>query len=217
MDLISTDRYSINNIVDTMKGSLSKESSVNNIELLPKKYSAKNKLLFIGGGNSILDHQRAISQFLDQNKDILVVYSTTRHINLLRRSSNEKFLCLFESKGNMFSHISKYELDTINNFIYNKFGYNSIRLNYNFNLVKDRVFLLGQAPLLDSELVSPLAQCLNLAKYLNLERVILAGLMVMISIVASIKTIYYIKKHKVSLMTLIVKRFLVSPRLLIRI
>lgn len=77
MNLITRRFYSIQDAIEYLGfKSLKKETTA-----FPKLSvdSAKEKIMIIGGGESVVEHSAAIKSFIDENKDVSLVFASGRH------------------------------------------------------------------------------------------------------------------------------------------
>lgn len=92
MDWVCNRAYSFNSIVRALNNK--KNNLEDNARYPVWQASCKDKVLIIGGGPSVIEHISAIREFLEKNKDIVLVFATTRHAGLFTELSNEKIYCL---------------------------------------------------------------------------------------------------------------------------
>lgn len=92
MAWVTNRTYSFNSIVRALDN---KRNKVADNARYPV-YNAKptDKVLIIGGGNSVVEHQCAIKEYLQYNPDVLVVFATARYATLFYDIKNEKIYCL---------------------------------------------------------------------------------------------------------------------------
>lgn len=80
MNLITRRFYSIDNAIKA----IGVEKDQKNSLTFPKlnKQNTSEKLLIVGGGSSVVDHLAAIETFIEQNKNINILFSSARHQSL---------------------------------------------------------------------------------------------------------------------------------------
>ena len=77
MDWVGNRTYSFNSIVRALEN---KKNQVADNARYPVWMAAKaNRVLIVGGGPSVIEHCSAIKEFLQNNKDLIVVFATSRH------------------------------------------------------------------------------------------------------------------------------------------
>ncbi len=88
MDAIELNRYSLFGVVNQLKNE-------NNLRLpvftADKKFQ---KCILIGGGNSVVAHFEAISEFLKLNQNILIIHATSKHIELFKDTANVQYFAV---------------------------------------------------------------------------------------------------------------------------
>lgn len=52
------------------------------------------KVLIVGGGNSVIEHREAVKEFLKNNQDFSVIFATCRHAASYQDILNDKYYCL---------------------------------------------------------------------------------------------------------------------------
>lgn len=92
MDWVTNRTYSFNSIVRALDNKRNHKPDNARFPVLVSQEC--DKILLIGGGQSVVDHSRAIKEFMQDNEDMMVVFATTRHAGLFRDVKNEKVYCL---------------------------------------------------------------------------------------------------------------------------
>ena len=104
MDWLGKNFMSFNSIVQALESSISDEKA---IELPVLKFENKyDKVLIIGGGNSIDENIDAIKSFLLKNRNLLIVFSSSRHIKHFLDIPNDKMISFIGNEVDRFD-ISK--------------------------------------------------------------------------------------------------------------
>ena len=97
--------YSFNSIVSALNNKIQKTDTK------PfKKLTTNNKYkkaLIIGGGKSIIDHLIALKQFIKAEKDLIIILSSTRHLNYFNQNNRAQFICLVGNENERLSQYSK--------------------------------------------------------------------------------------------------------------
>ena len=87
MEALSINRYSLSGIVNSLDTSGKYESQ----KFCMGKYSS---CLLVGGGENVEKHINAIQDFIDKNKDLLVIHSTSRYLSIFDRINNDQILAV---------------------------------------------------------------------------------------------------------------------------
>lgn len=92
MEWVTNRAYSFNSIVRALDNK--RNHMADNAHYPLMESSPKDKVLIVGGGNSALEHQEAIKEFLRSNPDIAVVFATCRHAASYLDITNDRYYCL---------------------------------------------------------------------------------------------------------------------------
>jgi 4-hydroxy 2-oxovalerate aldolase len=162
MQLIKSKRYNMTDIVTYLyKKNEKKDNSVKNLNL------KKEEILIIGGGISVKKQINYLKEFLKENKNIFVIFSSSRNIELFDNISLRSMTCI---TGNEIAKISK------NYFKKNKFIINDL-IDEKTLLPKNtkNLFKLKKNILSKKINNSPLAISLAAASEINAKKIFLAG------------------------------------------
>ena len=162
MQLIKSKRYNMTDIVTYLyKKNEKKDNSVKNLNL------KKEEILIIGGGISVKKQINYLKEFLKENKNIFVIFSSSRNIELFNNISLRSMICI---TGNEIVKISK------NYFKKNKFIINDL-IDEKTLLPKNtkNLFKLKKNILSKKINNSPLAISLAAASEINAKKIFLAG------------------------------------------
>ena len=100
MDWLGKNFMSFNSIVQALESSISNEKA---LELPMIKFENKyDKVLIIGGGNSVDENIDAIKSFLLKNKNLLIVFSSSRHIKHFLDIPNDKMISFIGNEVDRF-------------------------------------------------------------------------------------------------------------------
>ncbi len=100
MSWLAKKRYSIEDIVVALQNFTNKKKEIKDkLDIFCAKDVSARRALIIGGGDSIEKHKEAIEHFLIQNRDILLIYSTTHHLEYFNHLENDKILCLMGNES----------------------------------------------------------------------------------------------------------------------
>ena len=161
MEALEINRYSLSGIINHIR---------KNNEISLPKFKSNNKkdnCLIVGGGDSIFNHIVAIKEYLSLNKNIILIHSTSKYIELFEDIKNMQLFCvsgdeLLKVDGTIQS-VSKYILEPtprkINAKIENK----------------DNFYELEEIDFIDSYHDSPLAISLQTALELNASNIYIVG------------------------------------------
>jgi 4-hydroxy 2-oxovalerate aldolase len=177
MDLLSTNRYSVDDIVGKMGlHSIANSEDYLSLSNCDEELSQK-RVLIIGGGESVVKHKIAITEFLEKNSDIILIYSTTHHANLFNHVNNKKVLCLLESKNTKISELETNFLDKVSSFVMVIGARDSIKNNKNYDIIKDRIFTNDTFVFkgLSNFIESPMLLSLQVALGLKAPQILIAG------------------------------------------
>lgn len=92
MDWVTNRTYSFNSIVRALDNKRSKVADNAHFAVLNEK--SKNKVLIIGGGQSVIEHQEAVKEYLAKSPEVAVVFATCRHAAAYNDIANDKYYCL---------------------------------------------------------------------------------------------------------------------------
>jgi len=165
MELIAIDRYSISSIINTME-----LNTPNSLEKFQYEYEV-NKVLIIGGGSSINKHLKAITSYLQKNKHIIIIHSTSKYINNFSNLDNKQFFCVAGDE------LTKLNDDNLYNFI-NQFIFEPSprKINININILQEeRIRELRNISFINFFHDSPLAISLQTALDLKAKYIEIIG------------------------------------------
>lgn len=92
MDWVGNRTYSFNSIVRALDN---RRNKVADNARYPVLNATKTKqVLIVGGGDSVKEHINAISEFLENNAGIKIIFATARHASLFTDLINDKIFCL---------------------------------------------------------------------------------------------------------------------------
>jgi 4-hydroxy 2-oxovalerate aldolase len=103
--------YSFNSIVSALNSKILKRETTP-FKILSKKREYK-KGLIIGGGYSITEHALAIKHFIKNHKDLILIFSSSRHLAYFNKVNNHQYICLVGNENERLSGFSK-ELNNTN-------------------------------------------------------------------------------------------------------
>ena len=110
MQLIKSKRYNMSDIISYLEKKEDRKIKINkNLSL------KKNNILIVGGGDSVIKKISYIYEFLRKNKDMFVIFSSSRNINLFKKIKNQSIICI---TGNEISKFNSSYLKN-NNFLMN--------------------------------------------------------------------------------------------------
>lgn len=92
MDWVTNRTYSFNSIVRALDNK--RNNIADNARYPIWKTNKKEKVIIIGGGNSVIEHIDAIKEFLKNNTSITIIFATSRHASLFKELMNDKVYCL---------------------------------------------------------------------------------------------------------------------------
>lgn len=92
MDWVTNRTYSFNSIVRALDNK--KNNLKDNAHYPLLKAGSANKVLLIGGGNSVVEHKDAVTEFINANPDMPIIFVTARYAALYQGLRNAKYYCL---------------------------------------------------------------------------------------------------------------------------
>tara|TARA_B100000900_G_scaffold248097_1_gene211094 strand:- start:1465 stop:2985 length:1521 start_codon:yes stop_codon:yes gene_type:complete len=162
MQLIKSKRYNMTDIVTYLFKK--KEKKINIIKNLNLK---KKDVLIVGGGISVKKKINYLQEFLKENKNIFVIFSSSRNVKLFKNLSARSAICI---TGNEILKIDKNFLNK-NKFIINNFIDDKTLLPK-----KIKNFYKLKKNILSKKINnSPLAISLAAAKEINAKKIFLIG------------------------------------------
>ena len=63
------------------------------------KFSHKNRVLIVGGGDSVEHHKEGILRFIEQHPDLVIIHASSKNIKCFQNIQNEQFFCLVGNEG----------------------------------------------------------------------------------------------------------------------
>ena len=101
MDWLGKNFMSFNSIVQALESSISNKKA---LELPMIKFENEyDKVLIIGGGNSVDENIDAIKSFLLKNRNLLIVFSSSRHIKHFLDIPNDKMISFIGNEVDRFN------------------------------------------------------------------------------------------------------------------
>lgn len=101
MDWVANRTYSFNSIVRALDNKRNKVKDNAHYSVL--RADKVEKVLIIGGGNSVLEHQEAIKEYIHNNPDMPLLFVTARHAALYNEVVNKKYYCLVGNEAKRLS------------------------------------------------------------------------------------------------------------------
>lgn len=92
MAWVTNRTYSFNSIVRALDNRKNKIADNARYPLFEGRTA--QKVILIGGGESVVEHKDAIREYVGNNPDIALIFVTARHINYYMDLSNDKYICL---------------------------------------------------------------------------------------------------------------------------
>lgn len=163
MDAIEIERYSVASLVNTMSSDTIKTLQTFQCD------SKVSKVVVIGGGSSIDKHIKAITKYLKENKDIVIIHSTSKHIYKFRNLNNKQLFCVAGDELTKLSESSQF--DFIDMFVFEP---SPRKINVNIPL-NDNLFELEKIDFVDHAHDSPLSISLQTALNLGSSIIELIG------------------------------------------
>ena len=162
MQLIKSKRYNMTDIVTYLyKKKEKKDNIVKNLNF------KKKNVLIIGGGTSVKKKINYLQEFLKENKNIFVIFSSSRNIKLFKNLSARSAICI---TGNEILKINK------NFFNKNKFIINNLIDDKTLLPKKIQNFYKLKKNILPKKINnSPLAISLAAAQEINAKKIFLIG------------------------------------------
>ena len=161
--------YSFNSIVSALNSKIiNKETTP--FKILSKKKEYK-KCLIIGGGYSIIKHSVAIKHFIKNKKDLILIFSSSRHLAFFNKIHNHKYICLVGNENERLSASSK-ELNNANLVIPPSPREIGTFIPEGFN---DLTFELDNIGFTDKKIASHCSVSLQTAMTLGLKSVYIVG------------------------------------------
>tara|TARA_B100001063_G_scaffold184357_1_gene174023 strand:- start:970 stop:1656 length:687 start_codon:yes stop_codon:yes gene_type:complete len=162
MQLIKSRRYNMTDIVSYL---FKKKGKKNNI--IKNLNFKKKEILIVGGGISVKKKINYLQEFLKENSNIFVIFSSSRNIELFKNLSARSATCI---TGNEILKINKNFLNK------NKFIINSMIDDKTILPKKNQNFFKLKKNILSKKINnSPLAISLAAAKEINAKKIFLIG------------------------------------------
>jgi 4-hydroxy 2-oxovalerate aldolase len=103
MELVNNRAYSFNNIVRALDNK--KDNVVDNAKYPVLNTEKYEKVMIVGGGNSVKHHIDAVKCFIKNNKSIALVHATARNAVFYQDLNIPQYFCLVGSEGRRLSSI----------------------------------------------------------------------------------------------------------------
>ncbi len=97
MDWVTTRYYSLDTIVRAMSNK--KNQIVDNQKFSLYNFPHKNRVLIVGGGDSVEQHKEGILKFIEQHPDLVIIHASSKNIKCFQDIQNEQFFCLVGNEG----------------------------------------------------------------------------------------------------------------------
>lgn len=99
MEWLTSKFYNLTSVVKALNNNLYKTE---NFSFPLFSYNKAEKAIIIGGGDSVITHLKALKYFLENDKEIIIVLSSSRHLKHFINLENDKFLCLIGNENKRF-------------------------------------------------------------------------------------------------------------------
>lgn len=109
MDWVAKRFYSFNSIIRALQNQakgVSDNMSVRKWE----NHSATDSVLIVGGGPSVKAHKEAIIQFLNLNKNVIVIHASSKNALTFEGVENQQIFCLVGNEGHRMEEVFKGDL-----------------------------------------------------------------------------------------------------------
>lgn len=111
MDWVGKRYYSFNSIIRALQNQTDGLSDNLKLPVISPKQKFSSALV-IGGGPSVMRSTEAIRQYIDKNKDTLVIHASSKHASEFRSISNSQVFCLVGNEGHRMEQVFQNELPT---------------------------------------------------------------------------------------------------------
>lgn len=101
MAWVTNRTYSFNSIVRALDNKRNHQADNARYPILEAKPC--DRMLIVGGGQSVAEHSAAIREFLQRNEDVTIVLATARHAALFSDLKNDKVYCLVGNEAKRMS------------------------------------------------------------------------------------------------------------------
>ncbi len=104
MDWVGKRYYSFNSIIRALQNQvkgLGDNLSVRNWD----NHSAVDSVLIVGGGPSVQSHKEAIMQFLDLNKNVVVIHASSKNALTFEEVKKKQIFCLVGNEGHRMEEV----------------------------------------------------------------------------------------------------------------
>ncbi len=99
MEWLISKFYNLSSVVKALNSNFNKKE---NFPFPSLNYNKVEKAIIIGGGDSVIRHLKALKYFLENDEEIIIILSSSRHIKYFDNLKNEKFLCLIGNENKRF-------------------------------------------------------------------------------------------------------------------
>lgn len=105
MEWLGKKFYSFNSIVSALNNKIQKTETTS-FKTLTTNNKCK-KALIIGGGISITNHVIALKQFIKAEKNLILIFSSSRHLSHFNSNNRAKFICLVGNENERLSQFGE--------------------------------------------------------------------------------------------------------------
>ncbi|MFK7934875.1 MAG: aldolase catalytic domain-containing protein [Saprospiraceae bacterium] len=102
MNWITKNRYSVESIIQALNNKKDNVLDNQRFDIFEHKSLTNSNLkrsILIGGGQSVVQHQQQILDFLNRNQDVVAIFSSSRNLHLFADIQNPSVLCLVGDEG----------------------------------------------------------------------------------------------------------------------
>jgi 4-hydroxy 2-oxovalerate aldolase len=114
MDWVGKRFYSFNSIIRALQNQAKGVKDNKTLETIQFNETS-SQVLLIGGGPSVIQHLESIINLLDNNKDIVIVFASSKHAKLFKGVQNKQYFCLVGNEGHRMEDV--FDGDFIENSI----------------------------------------------------------------------------------------------------
>lgn len=173
MSWVGKNRYSLDTIINALDNR--GENKIDNLSL--PKFSKPNynssKVLLVGGGKSVTENILAIEEYLKKEKEISVILSSARYLDLFKNLSKSLYICLVGNGGEKLNKMI--DANNQQEIKYILPPYPRDMGTFIPKSIKDQAFELKEISIVDKYKDSPLSISFQLAKDLNINNIELIG------------------------------------------
>jgi 4-hydroxy 2-oxovalerate aldolase len=105
MEWVGKRLYSFNSIIRALHNQAKGVQDNEQLPVFDQSVASGSRVMIVGGGPSVVHHAQAITHYLQQNEDIVVVHASSKNAMALRDIRNRQVFCLVGNEGHRMEDV----------------------------------------------------------------------------------------------------------------